>query len=56
MLENLLRCYDCGVTLPYWDWSLEADHWERSEVWQWIGGDGDWFDNDYVRTGKKGRR
>ncbi|CAB4008352.1 Tyrosinase, partial [Paramuricea clavata] len=40
MLENLLRCYDCGVTLPYWDWSLEADTWEKSEIWTWIGGDG----------------
>ena len=51
MLENLLRCYDCDVTLSYWDWSLEADNWERSEIWTWIGGDGNWFDYDFVTTG-----
>ena len=32
-LENLLRQVDCRITIPYWDWSKDAEHWTRgSEI------------------------
>lgn len=35
--ENLLREVDCRVTVPYWDWSKDAEHWTRGseleDVW-----------------------
>ena len=32
-LENLLRQIDCRITIPYWDWSEDAEHWTRgSEI------------------------
>ena len=43
-LENLLRNINPKVTVPYWDWSLEADNWTSSIVWNsgcGFGGDGD---------------
>ena len=46
--ENFLRQIDCRITIPYWDWSKDAEHWTRGcnirDVWspgpQGIGGDG----------------
>ena len=31
--ENILRKVDCRVTVPYWDWSLDADSPFTSDVW-----------------------
>ena len=42
-VENLLRRINCSVTIPYWDWSAEADRWKDSVVWDskcGFGGDG----------------
>ena len=42
-LENLLRRVNCKVTMPYWDWSAEAETWKDSIVWNTkcgFGGDG----------------
>ena len=27
--ENLLRQVDCRITIPYWNWSRDAEHWTR---------------------------
>lgn len=43
-LENLLRRINCRITVPYWDWSLEADNWKNSVIWSedyGFGGNGD---------------
>ena len=32
-VENLLRQISPGITIPYWDWSLEANTWTQSEVY-----------------------
>jgi tyrosinase len=43
-LENLLQQIDCRVTIPYWDWALEATSPMTSVIWSdaphWLGGDG----------------
>ena len=46
--ENFLRQIDCRITIPYWDWSKDAEHWTRGsstrDVWNpashGLGGDG----------------
>lgn len=53
-LENLLRNINPKVTVPYWDWSLEADNWKTSIVWNsecGFGGDGDPENGHHVTTG-----
>ena len=32
-VENLLRHISPGITVPYWDWSLEAEKWKESIIW-----------------------
>ena len=47
-LENILRQIDCRITMPYWDWSIDAAHWTRDseieDVWNsgphGLGGNG----------------
>ena len=39
-VENLLRQISPGITIPYWDWSLEANTWTQSEVWDPTNGFG----------------
>uniref|UniRef100_A0A7M5V391 VWFA domain-containing protein n=2 Tax=Clytia hemisphaerica TaxID=252671 RepID=A0A7M5V391_9CNID len=35
MMEDLLRQIDCGVTIPYWDWSyVSHDPWNRTNLWR----------------------
>ena len=53
-LENLLRNIKPKVTVPYWDWSLEADNWNNSIIWYsecGFGRDGDPKKNHNVTTG-----
>lgn len=39
--ENLLRRFDCRVTVSYWDWSLvAADPWGTEQGDLWYGGAG----------------
>ena len=46
--ENFLRRIDCRITIPYWDWSKDAEHWTRGseirDVWNpglhGLGGNG----------------
>ena len=34
-MEDLLRQIDCGVTVPYWDWSyVSQDPWNRTNLWR----------------------
>ena len=57
-LENLLRKINCKVTVPYWDWSVEANDFHNSAVWNTncgFGGNGDPNNNNFiVRTGPFG--
>jgi len=43
-LENLFQQIDCRVTIPYWDWALEAANPLGSVIWgpgaSYLGGDG----------------
>jgi hypothetical protein len=48
--ENLLQKVDCRVTVPYWQWSLEAANPFASTIFQFMGGDGDANDG-CVKTG-----
>ena len=35
IMEDLLRQIDCGVTIPYWDWSyVSRDPWNRTNLWR----------------------
>jgi len=35
IMEDLLRQIDCGVTIPYWDWSyVSEDPWNRTNLWR----------------------
>lgn len=35
IMEDLLRQIDCGVTIPYWDWSyVSRDPWNRTGLWR----------------------
>jgi hypothetical protein len=54
-IENLVRVIDCGVTVPYWAWSLVANDAFTQPLWSdddsWFGGDGDLLQNQCVQTG-----
>ncbi|XP_028408764.1 tyrosinase-like protein [Dendronephthya gigantea] len=54
--ENLLREVDCSVTVPYWDWTTDANgrKWYDSSVWDiysGLGGDGSKDDDNVVVDG-----
>ncbi|XP_066922945.1 uncharacterized protein [Clytia hemisphaerica] len=35
IMEDLLRQIDCGITIPYWDWSYAShDPWNRTNLWR----------------------
>ena len=59
-LENLLRKINCKVTVPYWDWSVEAKNFHNSTIWNTncgFGGNGDRNNNNFVvSTGPFGDR
>lgn len=42
-----------GVTIPYWDWTQDADDPFNSPIWdaEFMGGNGDPEDNNLVKTG-----
>merc|ERR1719242_1010066 len=53
--ENILRKVHPCVTIPYWDWEMEAANWQASDIWQnedtWFGGNGEASDSNCVHTG-----
>lgn len=40
MYENLLREYDCRITVPYWDWATNSDIPYQHPVWDDVNGFG----------------
>lgn len=52
--ENFLRQIDCRITIPYWDWTRESEHWTQAAVWSprpsGLGGNGI-LPNNCVRNG-----
>ena len=53
--ELLLQQFDPAVTLPYWDWAVDAglEDWRTAPLWtaDYFGGDGDPADGDIVADG-----
>lgn len=53
--EKDLRAEVPGVTIPYWDWTQDAELSDpkTAPIWNddFMGGDGDPSDNNYVKTG-----
>jgi len=51
--EADLRKIDPSVTVPYWDWTLDAVDPLRSPIWsdKWMGGNGDPNDHNLVKDG-----
>ncbi|KAL3884246.1 hypothetical protein ACJMK2_030464 [Sinanodonta woodiana] len=43
MVEQELQAIDCRITIPYFDWTLEAGDLQRSQIWaaNMFGGNGD---------------
>lgn len=52
-LESELQAIDSNITLPYWDWTLDAAEPEKSPVWSadLMGGNGDANDGFNVQIG-----
>ncbi|CRM37357.1 Tyrosinase [Pseudomonas sp. 31 R 17] len=50
-LEADLQAIKPGMTLPYWDWTLDAADPRNSLVWKLMGGDGDATDEFRVQDG-----
>ncbi|ETS87965.1 hypothetical protein PFICI_01793 [Pestalotiopsis fici W106-1] len=50
--EKLLQTY-CGYTggIPYWDEQADAANITESEIWNWLGGDGNSSDSQIVTDG-----
>jgi tyrosinase len=54
-IENLLQSVDCRVTVPYWDWNVQAANPFGGFPWldsnDWLGGNGNSTSNGCVTTG-----
>ncbi|ORX91456.1 Di-copper centre-containing protein [Basidiobolus meristosporus CBS 931.73] len=52
--ENALRAVNPSLTLPYWDWTIEAGSPENSEIWRWFGGNGNGVGDSCLTEGPFG--
>ncbi|ORX91458.1 Di-copper centre-containing protein [Basidiobolus meristosporus CBS 931.73] len=52
--ENALRAVNPSLTLPYWDWTIEARSPENSEIWRWFGGNGNGVGDSCLTEGPFG--